>query len=105
MPYLYIIYVLFLQENIYTTLKFCRWLSFFVALFLLIKAGYQYQDYNKINFDTLHEIEKNVKNISMAVTELRQQFLQGGRYFIISADFYCVYNIVCLSIFLLFWPF
>lgn len=56
---------LFLQEAIHTRLWFCRKLYIIVATLVLMVVGYQYQDYNKINFDML-------RSMQLQITEIKQ---------------------------------
>jgi len=54
-----------LQEAINARLWFCGKLSFIAATLVLMVVGYQYQDYNKINFDML-------RNMQLQITEMKR---------------------------------
>ena len=49
-----------LQEAIHARLWFCRKLYIIVSTVILMVVGYQYQDYNKINFDMLHNMQLQI---------------------------------------------
>ena len=54
-----------MQEAIHTRLWLCRKLYIIVATIVLMVVGYQYQDYNKINFDML-------RSMQLQITEMKK---------------------------------
>ena len=58
-----ILYIPSLQEAIHARLWCCRKLYIIVATIALMVVGYQYQDYNKINFDMLRDMQFQIREM------------------------------------------